>query len=175
MSTDAALSCAYGSGVQDLYVGAVFLCYERLGLACTAVRRFSKETLTNFKSIMSSSFRKPKLVLVFNRSQILIGVLRSVHTTAEFSHGNLQSISFCCNGRFISAGGYYFRYVNENILIEISDLDTLKLPDYDRMCGEKRQYHSKKAMAKILKFIATRRENHIIEKHLKSRSHEKED
>lgn len=124
---------------------------------------------------MNSSFRKPKIVLVFNRSQILIGILRSVHTTAEFSHGNLQSISFCCQGRFVSAGGYYFRYVHENILIEISDLDTLKLPDYDRMCGVKREYHTKKAMAKILKFINTRRVNHLIDKYNKGKSDEKKD
>lgn len=117
---------------------------------------------------MSSSFRKPKIVLVFNRSQILIAIIRSVHTTAEFSHGNLQSISFCCQGRFVSSGGYYFRYVHENILIESSDIDTLKLPDYDRMCGVERRYHTKKSMAKVLKFVNTRRENHILAKHLKN-------
>ena len=124
---------------------------------------------------MSSSFRKPKPVLVFNKSQILIAVTRSVRTTAEFSHSSLQSISFCCNGHFISAGGYYFRFINDKILIEISDIDTLKLPDYDRMCGEQRAYHTKKMMDKTLKFLKTRRENHFLSKHRKTKNDETKD
>lgn len=124
---------------------------------------------------MSSSRRKSKQVLVFNKSQVLIAVIRSVRSTAEFSQLGLQSISFCCNGRFVSSGGYYFRFINDRILIETSDLDTLKLPDYDRMCGEERAYHTRKMMAKTLKFIKTRRENHLLSKLQKTKSDETKD
>ena len=95
------------------------------------------------------SFNKPKTVLVFNASRILIAIVRSLHSAAQLSAGNLQSISFCCNGWYISTGGFYFRHVHPNVEIEVSDLDNLKLEEYDILCGEKnRRYHTRKEMVK---------------------------
>ncbi|MBF0648573.1 hypothetical protein IR083_07060 [Dysgonomonas sp. GY75] len=43
--------------------------------------------------------------------------------------------------------GYYFRHVSPDILIELEDLNNLKLEEYDKMCGEKRNYHPSRQVA----------------------------
>jgi len=97
-------------------------------------------------------FKDPKLVLVFNASKVLIAIVRSLHSAAQLSGGNLQAISFCCVGKYVSSGGFYFRHVHPNIEIELSDLDNLKLDEYDKLCGEhERRYHPRKDMVKRLK------------------------
>lgn len=95
-----------------------------------------------------SKFKEPKTVLVFNGAQVLIAITRSLHSAQSLSGGNLQAISFSCTGKYISTGGFYYRHVHPDIQIEMSDLDNLKLRDYDEMCGEKRRYHSVREMAK---------------------------
>ncbi|GAB6013307.1 hypothetical protein [Viscerimonas tarda] len=95
-----------------------------------------------------SNFKEPKHVLVFNGARVLIAIVRSLHSAAEFSRGNLQAISFCCTGRYVTSGGYYFRHVHPEIEVETGDLDNLKLEEYDAMCGEDRKYHSVREMAK---------------------------
>ena len=78
-----------------------------------------------------SSFKRPKMVLIFNGAQILVAITRSLHSAAELTKGNLQAISFCCTGKYICSGGFYFR----------------QLQDYDSLCGEKRTYYSVRQMA----------------------------
>jgi hypothetical protein len=95
-----------------------------------------------------SKFKEPKNVLVFNGARALIAIVRSLHSASAFSGGNLQAISFCCTGKYISTGGFYFRHVHPEIEIETGDLDNLKLEDYDNMCGVDRRYHSVREMAK---------------------------
>ena len=95
-----------------------------------------------------SNFKEPKNVLVFNGARILIAIVRSLHSAAEFSTCNLQAISFSCTGKYISTGGFYFRHFHPEIEIEIQGLDNLKLEEFDIMCGQKRRYHSVRDMAK---------------------------
>lgn len=89
-----------------------------------------------------SSFKRPKMVLIFNGAQILVAITRSLHSAAELTKGNLQAISFCCTGKYICSGGFYFRHLHPNVEIELQDLGTLQLQDYDSLCGEKRTYYS---------------------------------
>jgi len=96
-----------------------------------------------------SSFLEPKQVLIFNNAKTLIAVVRSLHSASELTFCNLQAISFCCTGKYIMTGGYYFRHVNPNILIDLEDLDNLKLEEYDSMCGEKRKYYSIKQLSRM--------------------------
>lgn len=98
-----------------------------------------------------SFFIEPKKVLIFNTAKVLIAITRSLHAASELTFCNLQAISFCCNGKYIMSGGYYFRHINPNILIELEDLDTLKLEEYDKMCGEKREYYTSRQLARIRK------------------------
>lgn len=97
--------------------------------------------------MIKDPFKQPKQVLVFNGAYVLIAIVRSLHSAAEFSGNNLQAISFCCTGKYVATGGFYFRHAHPDIEIEVSDLDTLKLQDYDRMCGEARRYFTVREMA----------------------------
>lgn len=93
-------------------------------------------------------FKESKVVLIFNGAQMLISIFRSLHSASEFSGLNLQAISFCCTGKYVSSGGFYFRHLHPEIIIGLNDLNKLNLTDYDKMCGETRKYHSVREMAK---------------------------
>ncbi len=94
-----------------------------------------------------SKFKQPKNVLVFNGARVLVAIFRSLQSVTQLSGANLQSISFCCTGKYISAGGYYYRHINPNVIIDLTDLDNLKLEEYDKLCGEERRYHTVRDMA----------------------------
>lgn len=94
-------------------------------------------------------YKEPKHILIFNPMRVLIAIVRSLHTAAEISGRNLQAISFCCTGKYISSGGYYFRHIKPDVKIDINDLDNLRLEAYDKMCGEEREYHSSKQLSFI--------------------------
>ncbi len=106
-----------------------------------------------------SKFKQPKTVLVFNGARVLIAIIRSLHTASNLTGGNAQAISFCCTGKYVSTGGLYFRHIHPEIEIEITDLDTLRLDDYDEMCSDKREYHTVREMAKMRKKIGVIRQN----------------
>lgn len=95
-----------------------------------------------------SNFKRPKTVLVFNGAQVLVAVIRSLHSAAELTKGNLQAISFCCTGKYVCSGGLYFRHLHPNVEIGCDDLDNLQLQEYDALCGEKRSYYSIRQMAR---------------------------
>lgn len=92
-------------------------------------------------------FLPSKQVLVFNGAYVLIAIVRSVHGASEFSGINLQAISFACTGKYVATGGFYFRHTHPDVEIEISDIDQLKLQEYDRLCGFSRRYFSTREMA----------------------------
>lgn len=93
-------------------------------------------------------FNNPKRVLVFNGAQTLIAVFRSLHTTSDISGCNLQALSFCCTGKYISTAGLYFRHMSDDVIVEIEDIGTLQLQEYDKLCGTTRRYHNIRVMAK---------------------------
>lgn len=96
-----------------------------------------------------SRFKQPKNVLIFNGARTLISITRSLQAASLLTGGNLQAISFCCLGRYISTGGFYYRHIHPDIEIDLTDLnDSLNLEEYDRMCGEKRRYHTVREMAR---------------------------
>lgn len=90
----------------------------------------------------------PKKVLVFNGNRTLIAIVRSVRAAAEFSKGNMQAIANACSGKFISSNGFYFRHFDPNVLVEMDDIDTLKLHEYDDLCGVEREYHTVSQMSR---------------------------
>lgn len=96
-----------------------------------------------------SSFKAPTIVLIFNSERILVAITRSLHCTAELTHRNLQSISFCCTGKYIRLGAYYYRHLHPDVLVDLDDLDNLSLEEYDRLCGVKRKYLPRRKMEHI--------------------------
>ena len=97
----------------------------------------------------NDSFKPPKQVLVFNGAGKYVGTFCSLHELSDFSFDavSAQSISFACTGKYFSAGSHYFRFDNENVDLEKSDFYRLNITEYDKLCGEKRSYHSPKFMA----------------------------
>ena len=55
---------------------------------------------------MKGPFLPSKQLLVFNGAYVLIAVVRSLHSAADFSGINLQSISFSCTGKYVATGGF---------------------------------------------------------------------
>lgn len=92
-------------------------------------------------------FLPSKQVLIFNGAYILVAIARSLHSAAEFSGINLQAISYACTGKYVATGGFYFRHVHPDVEIELSDIDTLKLQEYDHLCGVTRRYFTTREMA----------------------------
>lgn len=106
-----------------------------------------------------SPFHKPKQVLVFNGAYVLISVFRSIRSAAEHSGTHAQAISLACNGDNVTSGKFYYRHIHPNIEIEFSDLDTLKLQDYDKMCNVNRKYFSTREMARKRKAVTEKRKS----------------
>jgi len=106
-----------------------------------------------------SSFKPAKRVLVFDWAGILVSRVSSLQATAKMQHIAPQAVSFACGGKYIGAGGYYFRHENDNVKIEDDDFGRLRLAEYDKLCGEKRSYHSPKVMSKKYKAIALKIKN----------------
>lgn len=83
-----------------------------------------------------------KKVLAFNPARILVGVFRSVRAAAEMSGGSAQGVSNASVGRSATSVGYYWRHEHEDVEIEIIDIGELRLEEYDKLCGSKREYIS---------------------------------
>ncbi len=106
-----------------------------------------------------STFRKPCKVLVFNGARTLIAIVRSLHCTADFGQLNLPALSFCCTGKYRSSGGFYFRYLHPDVLVDLDDLDNLTVEEYDKLCGVKREYRTVREMKRKRDRLAERRNN----------------
>lgn len=96
-----------------------------------------------------SKFRRPQTILIFNGAKVLVAIVRSLCCAAELTHSQLASIHNCCTGKTVRSEVYYYRQLHPDILIDLSDLDNLKLEEYDSLCGDKRKYISTKEMARI--------------------------
>ena len=95
-----------------------------------------------------SKFVRPKVVLIFNGAKHLIAITRSIRSATELTKGSRSSISACCIGKHKSSGDFYFRHLHDDVEIEISDLGTLLLAEYDELCGVERDYYTMKEMVK---------------------------
>ena len=91
-------------------------------------------------------FREPKAVLIFNCRKTLVLVASSVNEAAKISGLKPGNISKACVGTLISNGMYYFRYIDSDIEIELSDIGSLKLDEYDKLCGVERPIYPTMAM-----------------------------
>lgn len=106
----------------------------------------------------NNPFQSAKPVLIFNTKQVLVAITNSLHTSADLTFGNVQSISFACTGRYVHSAGLYFRHLSDQILLEIDDIGSLRLPEYDRMCCDNdRKYYTCKQMREIRQISLNRK------------------
>lgn len=87
-------------------------------------------------------------VLVFNPLKRFIGYFHSLTAAATAFKISNSSIHQACVGPCISSCGLYFRFLAKDIEIEESDYGTLKLEDYDQMCGVTRTYYPTASMSR---------------------------
>ena len=97
-----------------------------------------------------SKYNAPRRVLVFNGSMRLISVMRSLNTASALTGVNTMAVSLCCSGKSKASGGYYFRYENSDVIIEMNDIGLLLVEEFDHLCGETRSYHTRDYMSKML-------------------------
>ena len=91
-------------------------------------------------------FKKPLRVLAFDRSLKLVGVFQSYSTTEKVTGIAHQILMRCCNGKMISSNGFYFREVPEDTIIDIDDLNTLTLLEFDKQMGLDRHIYATRNM-----------------------------
>lgn len=87
-----------------------------------------------------SSFRHPELVLVFSHTRTLVAIFKSMQCCAEMVGTSVKTVSRACKGVHATAAGFYFRRLHPDVEIDTADLDTLRLEEYDGLCGEQRRY-----------------------------------
>lgn len=98
-----------------------------------------------------SSFKSAKGVLVFDGAGKFVCRAYSLQAAAKIHFVEAQAVSFACSGKYTCAGAYYFRIENENVRIDEEDWGNLRIRDYDKLCGEKRNYHTPKMMTRKYK------------------------
>lgn len=117
-----------------------------------------------------------KRVLVFNPNKKLIGIFISGFAAARAFGMHTQSLNFACTGRMISACNNYFRYEDENVVIDESDLGTLKLQEYDKLCGVERKYYNNYSMSrKGMKYNTEAKRRKAAEKAERKRKREEKE
>lgn len=87
-------------------------------------------------------------VLVFSPLKRFIGYFHSLTAAGTAFKTSNSTIYSACIGRSISSCGLYFRFLAKDIEIEDSDYGTLKLEEYDSMCGVTRAYYPTASMSR---------------------------
>ena len=108
-----------------------------------------------------SKFRRPNKVLIFNGARVLVAVVRSLCSAAELTNNRASAVHNCCTGKYTRAGVYYYRYLHPDVLIDLDDLDCLKLEEYDKMCGDERKYITTSKMAYIRQRVAEKQKKAV--------------
>lgn len=100
--------------------------------------------------MVAKRFSDPKQVLIFNGQRVLVAIARSALAASQLTGCKVQSVVRTCQGSYVSSGGWYFRYVPDDIDVTLEDLNTLKLQEYDELCEVEREYHSPQQMSRNL-------------------------
>ena len=95
---------------------------------------------------MKRIWHEARPVLVFNKKKILISIVSSVNEAAKMLTLHPGNISKVCNGQLMSLGTYYFRYIDDEIEMGLADIGTLKLEEYDKLCGVERAVYATSKM-----------------------------
>lgn len=96
-----------------------------------------------------SKFRRSNKVLVFNGARVLVAVIRLLCSAAELTHNRASAVHNCCTGKTARSGLYYYRQLHPDVLIDMDDLDSLTVEEYDKLCGVERKYLSTRRMAHL--------------------------
>lgn len=90
----------------------------------------------------------PSRTLVFNSRKKLIAILQSNTAASNVFNAKVQAIHCACVGRCISCKGYYFRNLDSSVEISLEDLGSLRLEEYDELCGINRKVYKNTMMTR---------------------------
>lgn len=89
---------------------------------------------------MARPSRPEQKVLVFDPKFDLIAIAKNISTAAKLTGSYTVSVWLNVKGDLISTNNLYFRVVPDDIEVDLSDLNSLKLQDFDKLCGLERTY-----------------------------------
>lgn len=95
---------------------------------------------------MKRIWHEKRPVLVFNKKKTLVSITSSVNEVAKMLSLHPGNVSKVCNGQLISLSCYYFRYIDQDVELEFSDIGSLQLEDYDKLCGVERVVYATSKM-----------------------------
>lgn len=98
---------------------------------------------------MSKISTEATRILVFNPLKRLIAIFQSTVSAGKALGIKSQSIHYVCIGKNISCQGLYFRHLSDEIEVTLDDLGTLKLEEYDKLCGVERKIYKTKNMTRV--------------------------
>lgn len=90
----------------------------------------------------------PSRTLVFNPYKKLVAIVQSTTAAAKIFNTQAQGIHEACTGECMSCKGFYFRTLDKTVEITWEDLGTLRLEEYDELCGVKRKIYETSAMSR---------------------------
>ena len=94
-----------------------------------------------------------KQVLVFNSCKRLVGIFHSALAAAKTLNVHTQSVHYACTGRCIAVNKVYLRHLSNEVEVTFDDFGSLKLEEYDELCGvERKVYPTNKMERKGMKY-----------------------
>ena len=107
------------------------------------------------------TLNKARKLLIFNPKKVLVAVCPSLSSGAQMLKiPNKSSVHKAATGETISCSGLYFRYLPDDMELEFEDLGTLKLQEFDAICGEDRKLFKNSSMTrKGLRYSRKRKSN----------------
>lgn len=84
---------------------------------------------------------------MFNPLKRLVGIFASKSAAAKALGTSTVNIMYACDGTSISCRQLYFRELASNIELTFEDFHTLRLEEYDQLCGITRRYYITKDMS----------------------------
>lgn len=100
---------------------------------------------------MARPLRPEQKVLVFDPKFDLIAIAKNISTAAKLTGSYTVNVWLNINGDLNSTNNLYFRIIPENVEVDLSDLNSLKLQDYDKLCGLERTYLAPEILLKRTK------------------------
>ena len=80
---------------------------------------------------------KQPQILIFNASEELVAIARSIRSAAELTKVDENDIKLCCESRLSTSGQFCFRYNVESSIAGDDAFGKLTIDEYDKLCDYK--------------------------------------
>lgn len=90
-------------------------------------------------------------ILIFEPNFNLIAIVFNPYQAAKLTGSYPPAVHMAIGGKLKTTNNLYFRSIPSNIEIDIPDLYSLKLQEFDKMCGVERSYVDPELLSKRTK------------------------